>query len=348
MDKSSLISYIESSFIKDIISDSNITDISYNGRDIFTVNNLKGRKKSDVKITQIEAKDFIRNIANISEKQFNYLHPILDVNIGRYRINAVYSSIGRVVEEEIITFVIRIASLIPKISNDHKFMPKELEELFKALILAHYSIVISGVPGVGKTEFQKYLLSLIREDERVIVVDNTIELTSIQNDENRDITLWQADENNEEANVTNLIKNGLRSNPDWMIVTEARGKEMNDILLSAITGVPLITTIHSLDAFNAPIRMAKSIMMLDKKTNYEDVLSNIYEHFKIFVHLKKYTNDKGNIIRYINSVVEVDTKGNKKEIYHDDKTKKRFAKISENLLISLLNNNKSISLKRFS
>lgn len=347
MDKNTLINYIESSFIKDIISDNDVTDISYNGRDIFYVNNMKGNIKSEIKITQIEAKDFTRNIANISEKQFNFLHPILDVNIGRYRINAVYNSIGRVVEDECITFAIRIASLTPKITSNHKFMLEEVEELFNALLLSHYSIVICGVPGVGKTEFQKYLLSLINQDERIIIIDNTIELSFIQRDGSRDITLWQADEYNEEANISSLIKNGLRNNPDWMIVSEARGKEMNDVLVSAVTGVPIITTIHSLDAFNAPVRMAKAIMLSDKKIDYQDTLNNIYEHFKIFVHLKKYKNSKNNIVRYISSIVEVNSDGSKNEIYHDDLKKKKFAKLSRNLSISLLNNSKQSALKRF-
>ena len=90
MDKSAVISYIESSFIKDILSNDEVTDISYNGKHIFYTTNKNGNERSGVEVTQNEAKDFLRQIANIVEKQFNYLNPILDLNIGRYRINATY------------------------------------------------------------------------------------------------------------------------------------------------------------------------------------------------------------------------------------------------------------------
>ena len=347
MDKSAVISYIESSFIKDILTNNEVTDISYNGKHIYFTTNKNGNERSGVEISQNEVKDFLRQIANIVEKQFNYLNPILDLNIGRYRINATYSSVGRFVEEGVVTFVIRIASICPKITNNHKFMPIEVESLFDELIKAHYSIVISGVPGTGKTELQKYLISRINPLEKVLIIDNTIELSSLQNDEERNITLWQADEKNKEASVTSLIKNGLRNNPDWMIVSEARGSEMNDLLLSVMTGVPIITTIHSLDAFTAPSRMAKSIMMNEKRIAYEDVISNINEHFKIFVHLKKYIDKNHHIVRYISSIVEIDDKGNQKEIYKDDLKKKKFVKISNNLSISLLINKKTSSLGGF-
>ena len=347
MVKSEIINYIESSFIKDILSRKEITDISYNGRNIFITTNENGNEKVNLEISQNEVKDFLRQIANIAEKQFNYLNPILDLNIGRYRLNAIFTSIGRVVEEEAVTFSLRIASYEPRINRNHKFMVDEVEVLFDTLINNKYSIVICGVPGVGKTELQKYLISRINNNDKVLIIDNTIELSSLQKDEDKNITLWQADEKNEASNVSNLIKNGLRNNPDWMIVSEARGSEMNDLLMSAMTGVPLITTIHSLDALSAPSRMAKAIMMNEKRIAYEDVISNLNEHFKIYVHLKKYIDKKNHISRYVSSIVEIDDKGIAHEIYKDDLKTKKFAKMSNNLSKSLLINNKKSKLGRF-
>ena len=347
MEKSALISYIESSFIKDILSKDNVTDISYNGRDIYYVTNLNGNQKSEVVVSKEEAKDFLRQVANIAEKQFNYLNPILDLNIGRYRLSAVYSSIGRKFEDDVVTFEIRIASNEPKIIHDHSFMIEEVEDLFDALIKSHYSIVVCGTPGCGKTELQKYLLSRISKNERVLVIDNTIELNSISNLDYLDVTLWQADYKNKEASVTSLIKHGLRNNPDWMIVSEARGEEMNDLLYSAMTGVPLITTIHSLDTFTAPNRIAEAILLNERKSSYEDVLTNIKTHFKIFVYMKKHILPNGNIKRYISSIVEVDDSLHINEIYRDDLKTKKFAKISKNLSSSLLIHTSKDKIRRF-
>lgn len=347
MEKEALISYIENSFIKDIISIPNVTDIEYNGRYIFYTTNDKGISRSGIEVTLNMVKDFIKQIANISEKQFNYLNPILDINIGRYRINATNTSVARLVDNETITFSIRIASKEAKIVHNEEFMPLEVEELLDGLIYAHIPIVISGVPGSGKTELQKYLVSRVKEDEHIIIIDPAVELSSLQQNENYNITLWQADEKNEESGISNLIKNGLRNNPDWMIVTEARGEEMNDVLISAMTGVPIITTIHALDAFNAPSRMAKAVMLKEKRIDYQDALMNIKEHFKVFIHLKKYSDKDNNIVRYISSIVEIDESGQQVEIYSDDLHKKKFSKISQNLLNILISNIDKKKLRRF-
>lgn len=347
MDKSALITYIESSFIKDIIVKKDVTDISYNGRDIFYTSNESGRHKYEATISLSEANDFVRQLANISEKQFSYINPILDINIGKYRINAVNLTVGKLVDEGAITFSIRIASGDLRIRHDEKYMNKDLEDLFDILLLNHISLIIAGLPGSGKTELQKYLVSRINENERIIIIDHTIELATLQNILPHDITLWQADERNNEASISNLIKNGLRNNPDWMIISEARGGEMSDILNSALTGIPLITTIHSFDAFSAPNRMSRMVMQADKKMEFKDVLDNIVEHFKIYIYLKKYQDDKNHIHRYISSIVEIEPNGNKNEIYHDDLNKKKYAKISQNLTNILINNKNKVMKSRF-
>ena len=71
--------FIDNSFLEPVIHESNITDISYNGDSIYFVDNKFGRKKSDIKISLEKARDFIRQIANLCEKQFSYQNPILDV-----------------------------------------------------------------------------------------------------------------------------------------------------------------------------------------------------------------------------------------------------------------------------
>lgn len=342
MDKQSLIKYIESSFLKDIASLDSVTDITYNGKDIYYVSNLLGRQKYDKSIASDVVKDFIRQLANITEKQFSYLSPILDVNVGRYRINAVNTSVARVGLEEAISFSVRIASSHLMINHDEKYMSVELEELFDFLIANHISIVICGVTGVGKTEFQKYLISRMKENERIIIVDQTIELAGLTSiNDSLDITLWQANEKIIESNVSSLIKNGLRNNPDWMIVSEARGEEMNDVLNSAMTGIPIITTIHSFDAKSAPSRMARMIMASKQSISYEDIISNLNYHFRIFVYLKK-EDKNGKINRYISSIIQSDSDGKQYEIYRYQDGIKKYGKMSEKFLklVNFPKNNK--------
>ena len=68
------------------------------------------RIKNPLTIEKSAAKDFVRQIANLTEKQFSYQSPELDVSFGRYRFNALHQSICRKNNEESVCFAIRIAS----------------------------------------------------------------------------------------------------------------------------------------------------------------------------------------------------------------------------------------------
>jgi len=331
MDKEKVLSYLESSFIGSYLLKENVTDISYNGDSLFYVDNNKGRCKCDFDVEQSVVRDFLRQLANISEKQFSYQNPNLDVSVGRYRVNAVHQSIGRLDNEQVTTFSIRIGSKKLKITEDSDFLTPKLVKLFDCFIEGGISIVIGGVTGSGKTEFQKYLLSRVKDNTRVVVVDNVMELDYLRNNPNLDLTTWQADESNKNASVHNLIRISLRNNPDWLVVAEARGKEMLDVLNSAMTGCPIITTIHSFDAISIPKRMARLVMCNEGKYDFDEVLSDIYHHFRIFVYLAKSAKDDC-VKRYISEIYTGDENGNLVQIYSHDKKTQQYKKLSNSLI----------------
>ena len=287
---------------------------------------------SDIQISNTDAKDFIRQIANLTEKQFSYQSPILDVSAGKYRLNAVHNSLARYKEEPVINFAIRIASSEPRITDQSKFLTLELISLFTTLLNSGVSMVIGGMTGSGKTEFQKYLLRKMNENTRVIVIDNVLELSSVENEKNIDLNVWQSDDKNQSSSIQLLVKNALRSNPDWLIVAESRGAEMVEILNSALTGHPIITTIHAQKAESMPHRLARMIMMEDKKSEYKDILNDVYTNFPVHVYLKRSIDKSGLVKRYIESVVYFDLSGNMHPIYRYKNKKHTYYKIDKQVL----------------
>lgn len=302
MDKIKLTTFLESSFLKELLIIDSVTDISFNGVSIYYLDNELGRRKSSIEINNQTAKDFIRQIANLSEKQFSYQSPTLDISFGRYRISAIHDSIARFNNEPVVNFSIRIASAKPRITKESSFLSPELLDLFTVLMSSNMSIVIGGLTGTGKTEFQKFLISLIPENSRLIIIDNVLELDNIPSINSLDVNFWQINDSNESSSIQILVKNALRSNPDWLIVAESRGSEMLDVLNSSLTGHPIITTIHALDIESMPSRMARMVMMNDKKMDFDDVLKDIYHNIKIYVHLKREINEKGEVKRFISSI----------------------------------------------
>ena len=309
-----LISYIENSFISPLIGKKDITDISFNGVSIFYVDNEKGRIKSSIQVTNEEVTDFLRQVANYSEKQFSYSNPNLDVSVGKYRLNAEHSSIVRVENEKAVSFALRISSKETRIKQGSDFLSKEGEDLLVNLLNNGESIVIAGATGSGKTELQKYLLSKLRKNTRVIVIDNIQELENLRKFEDLDLTSWQVNQNNPNATIQELVKCALRSNPDWLVVAEARGGDMYDVLNSVMTGHPIITTIHAKSVEAIPKRMCRMVMMRDNTQKYEDIMDDVSEHIKYYVYLKRdYLN--GKVIRYVDSIGELQKDGLMKLVY---------------------------------
>ena len=329
MDVKKLIDYLESSFLKDLLSLESVTDISYNGDNIYYIDNRYGRLRRDVKVEPQLVKDFIRQIANLSEKQFSYQSPELDVSFGKYRLSALHQSICRKNNVECVCFSLRIASSKLRIEENEQFFPKEVVDLLDVLIDSNVSIVIGGLTGSGKTELQKYLITRMKENTRTIVIDNILELDQLKINKNLDFNIWQVDENRSKASIQSLVRTALRSNPDWLIVAESRGKEMLEVLNSSLTGHPIITTLHALDVRSMPYRMARMVMMNEQKMDFKDVYQDIAYHLRFYIYMKRKYLNNGAVLRYISSIAYLNGK-NMEEIYGSDGENKKYKSLSAN------------------
>lgn len=302
METDKVINYIETSFLQPILKMKNITDVSYNGESIFYVDNMRGRQKSNIVVTYTQAKDFLRQIANLCEKQFSYLNPVLDVSAGKYRINAVHQTIARRGNDATVTFCMRIASNELKISPNTDFMPAEVAEILDSIISANKSLVIGGITGSGKTELQKYLISRMPMNTRIVAIDNVLELDYQNIYGHLDINTWQIDEKQTNYQIQTMVRNALRNNPDWIIVAESRGSEMLEVLNSTMTGHPIITTMHAFDVESMIDRLTNMVMMNDKDMSFEQIKKDVQYHIRFYVYLKKESGRNGSIKRYISSI----------------------------------------------
>lgn len=310
-----LVSYIENSFLRPLLDLETVTDVSYNGVSIFYMDNIEGRKKFDVDISPNQAMDFIRQIANLSERQFSYSNPTLDISISRYRINAQHSSIVRVGDEKSVSFSIRIASKTIRIDEKGSFMDEKAKKILFEAIKERRSIAIAGPTGSGKTELQKYLISKFEDFTRVIIIDNVQELDYVRFNPNLDVTSWQISPNIKEGSAEELIRNALRNNPDWIVVAESRGQEMKDALNAVMTGHPIITTLHAKSINAMPRRMMRMVQMSNNKESPEDILNDIYEHIDYYVYLNRKIANGKKVVRFIESIATVDENLKFKIIY---------------------------------
>jgi type IV secretory pathway ATPase VirB11/archaellum biosynthesis ATPase len=184
--------YLEGSFLKDLLALSGVTDISYNGKTLNYVTNEEGRKRSSLLLSTEDVGSFLRQIANLSERQFSYSCPILDVSFGPYRLNAVHSSLCRCCNDKTYSFSLRIASGSCRLEGDKAFFG-DAEPLLLEALKNGESIAIGGSTSSGKTELEKWCLLHLGENRRVVVIDNVEELDLLENSQ-IDLTTWLVNE----------------------------------------------------------------------------------------------------------------------------------------------------------
>ena len=291
-------------FEKDILekyfSNKNITDISLNGKEIYVQDNKKGRYKIPEEISPNDVEKYIKQITYQNNQQFNDEQPILDTEFPNLRINAVHKTISPYG----ITASWRSSVPSLKINNyDSKIAPKVVFSLLEACVKSSCNILISGKTGSGKTEMQKYLVGFIPENEKVIIMEDTLDTHLKEIYPNKDILSWQINTKLEHPILFNdLIKAGLRNNPDWIIISETRGSEAYSMLKSCLSGHHIITTIHS---NNAKSNVERIIHMCKEEYNLDqNLLGNmICDNFDIGIHLDHYIDEFG-VKRFVSEVVE--------------------------------------------
>ncbi len=288
--------------IDEIMKDESITDISFNGNSLWVQSNKYGRYLYERQIEKEEAYVMIEKIAMQAQKQFNIANPILDVEYETVRINAIHE----ILSPEGRSFSIRIIKTENKINRYNFPATQDVMDFLNNIVEKRCNLIISGQTGSGKSELQKYLIHAIPKNDKIVVISDNNELKLNKIYPEKDIYTWIVKiEKLSTLNVdfSDLIKPALRYNPEWLIISESRGKESFDMINAATTGHNIITTLHAASAADIPTRLLN--MCTEKNTNLNEntLFKNIYSVLDVGIHMGTSFNDDGTITRKISEIV---------------------------------------------
>ena len=284
------------------VASDDITDIDYNGREIWLTNIYNERYKVsqefvDEQITTTFVEQFTQRISNVVSRQFNKRNPQLEAETSELRVTILHESVarsGRCISIRKTPPVIRLT--IEKVL-DEEYCSKEILALLINCVQAKMNFTFCGMPGIGKTECVKFFSQFISGNDRVITIEDTMEIRYAVTNPGKDCVEIKVSEDT--YGYSDAIKSSLRLNPKWIMLSEARSKEVKFLLEGWSTGVRGMTTLHTDDVRNVPDRI---LNMLESRIDADRLEHDIYQALDIAILIRKQKREDGSVYRYIDQV----------------------------------------------
>lgn len=297
-----MFSQIDFGPLKPYLEDENITDISYsNGGQLWLKTLSKGYyriENPEINNALIEKLAF--QCSNVMGKAFNMAEPFLDAEGEELRLNFVHDSIAK----NGIAAVIRKTPAKIRLQKENllrdKYVDLDIHDFLIYCVLGHCNIIVCGETGSGKTEFVKYLAAHTREDEKIITIEDTLELHLDRIFPHRDIVTMKT---NNIASYTDVLVTCMRQNPKWILLSEVRSAEAVMAIRNSISsGHYILSTIHADKAAAIPHRMYS---LLETDQDMDQFLKSIHRYIQLGVYIRGYQEkETKNFHREIAEVTE--------------------------------------------
>lgn len=295
-----LFSKIDFGPLQEYLDNDDITDISYsNGGQIW----LKTLSRGIYRVENPAINDaLIEKIAfqcsNVMGKTFNMAHPFLDAEGTELRFNFVHDSVAR---NGIAVVVRKTPAKIrlerEKILED-KYVTMDILDFLEKCVKGHCNIIVCGETGSGKTELVKYLASKTAENEKIITVEDTLELHLHRIFPHRDIVAMKT---NNIASYSDVLVTCMRQNPKWILLSEVRSAEAVLAVRNSISsGHYILSTIHADKAASIPHRMYS---LLETNQDIEQFLKSIYRYIQLGIYIRAYQDKVTK--RFVREIAEV-------------------------------------------
>ncbi len=297
-----LFSHIDFGPLKTYLDDDNITDISYSNNGQVWLKSLdKGVYRVDNPGINNELMEKIAfQCANIMGKTFNMASPFLDSESSELRMNFVHDSIAR----NGIAAVFRKTPAKIRLKKEKiiadKYINIGIHDFLIDCVRGHCNIIVSGETGSGKTELVKYLASHTAENEKIVTIEDTLELHLDKIYPNRDIVAMKT---NNIASYSDVLVTCMRQNPKWILLSEVRSAEAVTAVRNSISsGHNILSTIHADKASSIPYRLYS---LLESNIDVNQFMTTIYRYIQLGVHVRaRYDKETGGFMREVCEVCE--------------------------------------------
>ena len=271
--------------LRQFLDNDDVTDISYsNNGQVWLKTLSKGVfrvENTGIDNTLVEKIAF--QCANTMGKSFNMANPFLDAESAELRLNFVHDSIAK----NGIAMLVRKTPAKIRLVKDQiikdDYIRLDIHDFLLKCVEGHCNILVSGETGSGKTEFIKYLAAHTKENEKIITIEDTLELHLDKIFPHRDIVAMKT---NNIASYSDVLVTCMRQNPRWILLSEVRSAEAVMAVRNSISsGHNILSTIHADKAESIPNRLYS---LLESNIDLEQFLRSIHRYVQLGIHVKGY------------------------------------------------------------
>jgi len=180
---------------------------------------------------------------------------------------------------------------------------RPLAEFLDGCVKAKLNILVSGGTGTGKTTLLNVLSSFIPHNERIVTIEDAVEL-KLQQD--HVIVLESRPPNIEgsgEVTIRDLVRNSLRMRPDRIVVGECRGGEALDMLQAMNTGHNgSISTIHANAPRDCIARLETLVLMAGMDLPLRAIREQVVSAIDVIVQIQR-LRDGSRRVTHVTEVV---------------------------------------------
>jgi pilus assembly protein CpaF len=235
--------------IRHLLVDENINDILINGhKDVFIERHGKLEKTNVTFASDKDVYKLAEKIVMLVGRKLNRHRPLIDARLqDGSRVNIIAPPLAvDGTSVSIRKFPTRRLTL--DIMREQKNISPAVCEFLKIVARCRINTLVSGGTGSGKTTLLNAMVDHIDHTERLVTIEDAVELRPHQPDvvrlETRPTTAGI--KASEQVTMRDLVRNALRMRPDRIIVGEVRGEEAFDMLQAMNTGHEgSLTTIHA-------------------------------------------------------------------------------------------------------
>ena len=249
--------------IEEFLNDPEVTEVMVNGPDeIFTERSGKIYKTNRRFADEDHLRSVIDGIVGRVGRRVDESSPMVDARLqDGSRVNAIIHPLA--IGGPFLT--IRKFAADPYTVNDlvgFGTFTKTVGDFIEMCVRGKLNVLVSGGTGAGKTTTLNVISSFIPSDERIVTIEDAVELRLHQPHvlqlESRPPNI----EGNGQVTIRDLVRNSLRMRPDRIVVGEVRGAEALDMLQAMNTGHEgSISTLHANSPRDALSRLETMVLM---------------------------------------------------------------------------------------